>query len=201
MDPGRTAGLIIPGFIASDRTTFELRARWPRRAGGSTAGTLGWNLGAKADTVEHLRARLEAIGGGEPVLLVGWSLGGLFARELARGPGQGAGGGHAGLAVLGRPAPEQRLAAVRADRASSGRPAPIPRIFEAPVACLALWSRKDGIVAVRAARGLDHERDTHVELGCSHMAFAISRRATRQVVREIDNFLKIRPDRQPFLFR
>jgi len=53
-----------------------------------------------------------------------------------------------------------------------------------------LWSRKDGIVAVRAARGLDGERDKEVEVGCRHMAFAISRKATRRVVREIDSFLK-----------
>jgi hypothetical protein len=68
---------------------------------------------------------------------------------------------------------------------------PIPRIFaKPPVPCLAIWSRKDGIVACRAARGLDDERDTAVEMSCSHMAFGISRRATRQVVREIGSFLR-----------
>ena len=56
--------------------------------------------------------------------------------------------------------------------------------------CLALWSRKDGIVAPRAAYGLDGERDEAVEMECAHMAFGVSRRTAQQVVREIDSFLE-----------
>jgi hypothetical protein len=54
---------------------------------------------------------------------------------------------------------------------------------------LALWSRKDGIVAPRAAYGLEGERDKAVEIGCNHMAFAISKDATRRVAEEIGLFL------------
>ena len=184
--------LIIPGFIASDRTTLELR-RALAEAGWRVHGwDMGWNLGARADTVERLRARLDAIGGGAPVLLVGWSLGGVFARELARAVPDKV----RAVVTLGSPFsgdPHQnnvwRLYE-RVARHPVDQP-PIPRIVEKPpVACLALWSRKDGIVAVRAARGLDHERDLEIEIGCNHMAFAISRRATRRVVQEIDSFLK-----------
>ena len=68
---------------------------------------------------------------------------------------------------------------------------PVPRVTEKPpVPHLAIWSRKDGIVAPRAAYGLDDERDEAVELDCSHMAFAVSRKAADRVVREIDRFLK-----------
>ena len=68
---------------------------------------------------------------------------------------------------------------------------PIPRITDKPpVPHLALWSRRDGLIAPRAARGLDHERDKEVELSCHHMAFGVSNRAARDVVREIDTFLK-----------
>jgi len=59
-----------------------------------------------------------------------------------------------------------------------------------PVPTLAIWSKKDGIVAKRAARGLEGERDKQVEIGCSHMAFGVSRKATRRVAREIDLFLR-----------
>jgi hypothetical protein len=52
-----------------------------------------------------------------------------------------------------------------------------------------LWSRKDGLIAPRAARGLDGERDKAVELDCTHMAFGVSRTAAEQVVREIERFL------------
>jgi pimeloyl-ACP methyl ester carboxylesterase len=184
--------LVIPGFIASDRTTLQLRRALAAAGWRVHAWDMGWNMGAKTDTVERLKARLDAIGGGRPVLLVGWSLGGVFARELARA------------------VPDKVQAVVTLGSPFSGDPhqnnvwrlyewiarhpvdqPPIPRICaKPPVACLALWSRKDGIVAVRAARGLDDERDKAVEIGCSHMAFGISRRATRRAVHEIDTFLK-----------
>jgi hypothetical protein len=52
------------------------------------------------------------------------------------------------------------------------------------------WSFLDGIVAPRAAYGLDGERDEAVEIDARHMAFALSRRTADDVVREIDRFLK-----------
>jgi hypothetical protein len=55
---------------------------------------------------------------------------------------------------------------------------------------LAFWSRRDGIIACRAARGLEHERDKAVEMPCTHIAFGVSRRVTRQVAGEIASFLK-----------
>jgi pimeloyl-ACP methyl ester carboxylesterase len=68
---------------------------------------------------------------------------------------------------------------------------PLPRITDKPpVPQLALWSRKDGLIAPRAARGNEGERDKAVELDCTHMAFGVSARAARDVVREIDRFLE-----------
>jgi hypothetical protein len=67
---------------------------------------------------------------------------------------------------------------------------PIPRITDKPpVPTLALWSRRDGLIAPRSARGLEHERDKAVELGCTHMAFGISHKCARLAVREIERFL------------
>ena len=57
-----------------------------------------------------------------------------------------------------------------------------------PVATLALWSRKDGIVSIRCTRGLPGESDRQVEIACSHMGFAVSGRAVRQVVMAIREF-------------
>ena len=153
---------------------------------------MGINWGARADTVEKLKARLDAIGDGEPVLLVGWSLGGLFARELARAVPERV----RAVVTLGSPFsgdPKQnnvwrlyeRVAGHKVDNP------PVPRITDKPpVPCLALWSRRDGLIAPRAARGLDEERDAEAELACTHMAFALSPKAAREVVHEIDNFLK-----------
>jgi len=58
-----------------------------------------------------------------------------------------------------------------------------------PVPTLALWSRKDGIVAPSAARGLAHESDKAVEIDTHHMGFAVYRPALSKVVREIYTFL------------
>ena len=153
---------------------------------------MGINWGARADTVARLKQRLDQVSKSEKVLLVGWSLGGLFARELARA------------------FPEQVLAVVTLGSPFSGDPKqnnvwrvyeriarhkvddpPIPRVtVKPPVPQLALWSRKDGLIAPRSARGLEGERDKAVELDCTHMAFGVSARAARDVVREIETFLE-----------
>ena len=79
---------------------------------------------------------------------------------------------------------------------------PIERRSDKPaVPTLSIWSRADGIVAPAAARGLVEESDKTVELHCTHMAFGVSRRTARQVVREIDSFLKSAADQSQFLFR
>ena len=183
--------LVIPGFVASDRTTIALR-RGLAAAGWRVHGwEMGWNWGVRHDTVKRLAKRLEEIDGDRPVLVVGWSLGGLFAREL------------------GREAPDRVRAVVTLGSPFSGSPKqnnvwrlyewvaghkvdepPIPRVTDKPpVPHLAIWSRSDGIVAPRSARGLEYERDKQVELKCTHMGFGVSTRVTRQVVREVQAFL------------
>lgn len=184
--------LVIPGFLATDRTAMELRRAFAEAGWRTWGWAKGLNRGAKAGTVRDLRERLEALHQGQhPVLLVGWSLGGVFARELAR------------------EVPEQVRAVVTLGAPFSGDPRwnnvwrlyemvarhpvdapPVMRLHDKPpVPTLALWSRRDGIVAPRAAYGLPEERDRAVELGCTHMAFAVSRRHTRRVVAETERFL------------
>jgi pimeloyl-ACP methyl ester carboxylesterase len=184
--------LVIPGFVASDRTTLALR-RGMAAAGWRVHGwDMGWNLGARADTVDRLASRLDEVSTSEPILVVGWSLGGLFARELARA------------------FPERVRAVVTLGSPFSGDPRqnnvwqlyewvakhkvdepPIPRITDKPpVAHLALWSSRDGLIAPRAARGLPDERDKAVEFKCTHMGFGVSIPVVRRVVREIDEFLE-----------
>src|SRR5215203_4189138 len=81
--------LVIPGFLATDRTTMDLRRALARAGWRAHPWLLGLNRGAKANTLELLGERLEALKDRRGALLVGWSLGGLFARELAfRHPGK-----------------------------------------------------------------------------------------------------------------
>ncbi|WP_294119909.1 alpha/beta fold hydrolase [Sphingomonas sp.] len=200
--------LVIPGFLANDRTTMELRRGLARAGWRAHPWLLGKNLGAKIDTMILLESRLQAIydGGAEPVrgtgehghhrrqpvLIVGWSLGGLFARELAcRVP-------HMVRAVvtLGTPFSGNlktntnvREFYERVAGHDVNEP-PFPRIgSKPPVPTLALWSRKDGIVAPAAARGLAHEVDKAVEIDTHHMGFAVYRPALSEVMREIAIFL------------
>ena len=183
--------LVIPGWVASDRTTLALR-RALAAAGWRVHGwELGWNRGARADTVERLQTRLQAVSGGRRVLLVGWSLGGVYARELARAaPDQ-----VAAVVTLGSPFsgdPKQNnvwrfyewIAGHKVDQP------PIPRITDKPpVPQLAFWSRRDGIVAASAARGLDHEIDRAVEIDTYHVGAVLWRPALVLIVKEIEAFL------------
>ena len=144
---------------------------------------LGWNLGARADTIDRLgkRARRDRRGASRSWSSAGASAG-VFARELARArPEQVRAVVTLGSPFSRRPAAEQCLAALRMGRRPQGRRAADPaRHRQAAGADLAIWSRQDGIVAPRAARGLADERDKAVELDCNHMAFGVSRKAARQ---------------------
>jgi hypothetical protein len=76
---------------------------------------------------------------------------------------------------------------------------PFPRsVDKPPVPTLAFWSRKDGIVAPRAARGLTHEVDKSVELDTYHMGFALWRPALSQMVAEVRAFLTQAEGKPPF---
>ena len=183
--------LVIPGFIADDRTTMELRRVLGEAGFRAYPWDCGWNLGARPDTIKRLEARLDAISPDKPVLVVGWSLGGVYARELARAHPDRV----RAVVTLGSPFsgdPHQNnvwrlyewVAGHKVDQP------PIDRITaKPPVPSLAIWSRNDGIISVRAARGLAHESDRSVELDCNHMAFGVSRKAARRVVHEINTFL------------
>jgi hypothetical protein len=184
--------LVIPGWIASDRTTAALRKALSDAGWRVHGWNLGFNRGARLDTVDLLKRRLEEISGGKPVLVVGWSLGGVYARELSRAVPDMV----RAVVTLGSPFsgdPKQNnvwrlyewIAGHKVDRP------PIPRITHKPaVPHLAIWSRRDGIIAPRSARGLDDERDKAVEMRCTHMALGVSRRVGRDVAREIDTFLR-----------
>lgn len=184
--------LVVPGFLCSDHTTFSLRRELARQGFRVHGWKNGWNLGAKPETLDILRRRIEGLGHDRPIVIIGWSLGGLFAREFARY--------HAdqvkAVVTLGSPFsgdPRQNNVWRLYERVAkhSVDSPPIPRITDKPpVPHLAIWSRRDGLIAPRSARGLEHERDEEAELHCHHMAFGISPAAAKDVVRELKVFLK-----------
>ncbi|MDQ3246131.1 MAG: alpha/beta fold hydrolase [Pseudomonadota bacterium] len=184
--------MVIPGFIASDRTTMELRRALAEGGFRVHPWRQGWNLGARPDTLDRLRRAVDQCGCDQPLLLVGWSLGGLYARELARAEPERV----RAVVTLGSPVcgDLRQLTNVwklyeRVAKHPVDDP-PIPTLEEKPpVPTLALWSPRDGIVAAPSARGTEDSHDRAVEMRCSHMGFAVSRYGTRAAVREIRRFV------------
>src|SRR5690348_14574508 len=184
--------MVIPGFIANDRTTTELRRALAEAGFRVHPWRHGMNLGARADTLEQLKRAVELCGHDEPILLVGWSLGGLFARELARIQPERV----RAVVTLGSPVwgDRRRFTNVwRLYEFVAGHPVDRPPIPDSPekppVPTLAIWSRRDGIVAGASARGTEETRDQAVEISSTHMGFAVSKRGTRAAVAEILRFL------------
>ena len=188
---GGPPALVIPGFIATDRTTMELRRALAEAGFRVHPWRQGWNKGATHDLMERLSHSLDLVGDDRPVLLVGWSLGGVFARELARAmPAR-----VRAVATLGSPfSGDPRLNNVwKLYERVAGHPVDRPPVAysaaKPPVPTLAIWSRRDGIIAAEAARGQPDQSDKAVEVSSSHMGFGVSRRGTRAAVREIVRFL------------
>jgi len=186
--------LVIPGFLATDRTTMDLRRALARAGWRSHPWMLGMNGGAKPNTMDLLQQRLDAIyqDAKQPVLIVGWSLGGMFARQLAcRSPDK-----VRAVVTLGSPF-SGNLKTNNNVRGFyewfAGHDVNVPPFenltHKPPVPTLALWSRKDGIVAPAAARGKAHEVDKAVELDAGHTELVASRPVLSRIVAEIRTFL------------
>jgi pimeloyl-ACP methyl ester carboxylesterase len=184
--------LVIPGFLAGDRTTMDLRRALGRFGWRVHPWLLGVNLGAKPNTMDLLCERLDALEDPRKVLLVGWSLGGMFARELAhRCPER-----VRAVASLGSPFSGDLKTNTNVREFYewvAGHDVYAPP-FEAhegkpPVPTISFWSRKDGIVAPQAARGLEHEVDRSVEVDTHHMGLALWRPALSRIAMEIESFL------------
>ena len=194
--------LVIPGFLASDRTTMDLRRALARAGWRAHPWLLGMNLGAKPDTMALLEARLDQLADPRKVLVVGWSLGGMFARQLAhRCPEK-----IRAVVTLGSPFSGNlktntnvRELYERIAGHDVNQPPFETRGEKPPVPTLALWSRSDGIVAPSAARGQAHEVDKAVEVDSYHTGFAIHRPVMSRVIAEIRTFLTEVEGRAPEL--
>ena len=186
--------LVIPGFLATDRTTMEIRRALARAGWRAHPWLLGVNTGAKANTMDLLQQRLDTLfaEAGQKVLIVGWSLGGMFARQVAcRVPDK-----VRAVVTLGSPFSGNLKTNTNVRgfyEWIAGHDVNVPPFenfgHKPPVPTLAIWSRKDGIVAPSAARGKAHEVDKAVELDAGHMEFVVSRPALSRIVQEIATFL------------
>ena len=150
--------MVIPGFVANDRTTLGLQ----RALAAAGYRVTGWGHGAQQGRHSPTRSSgspsgSRRFGKGGKVILVGWSLGGVFAREVAKLRPDLV----EKVVTLGSPfSGDPRNNNVwRLYEWVAGHPVDEPPIEtdlaeKPPVPTLALWSRRDGIVSIRSARGL-----------------------------------------------
>jgi pimeloyl-ACP methyl ester carboxylesterase len=165
--------LVLPGFLADDRSTRPLRWFLRRLDYRVSGWRIGRNLGPTDRVIEGVLQRFETLtADGAPMSLVGWSLGGIYARELARRFPQTV----RQVITLGSPigltTPRASSAASAYSllspffgdqgRADADLTAPIP------VPSTAIYSRADGIVDWRASRQLDGPHAESIEVSGSH---------------------------------
>lgn len=169
--------MVLPGYLTGDISSLRLRrsliaANWRAYGWG-----LGQNLGARIDILDRLGERIDSIArrNGQPVTLVGWSLGGVFAREVAKVIPENV----ALVVTLGSPFSGDphannawRVYEFFNDHPVDAPPLDVRLAEKPPVPTVAVWSRKDGIVAPSAARGRPGETDRHVEVNCRHLTLA-----------------------------
>jgi pimeloyl-ACP methyl ester carboxylesterase len=184
--------MVIPGFLATDRTTLGLQRALADAGYRVTGWGMGLNRGVTEDIVDRIGERVEHFGAGEKVILVGWSLGGIYARVVAQERPELV----EKVVTLGSPFSGDRRRNNNVWRLYewvAGHPVNSPPIdkdpaVKPPLPTLAIWSRKDGIVSVAGARGTREERDAERELECSHMGFAVSARAYPRIVEAVRGF-------------
>lgn len=179
--------LVIPGFLASDGSTRPLRQAL-RQAGFKAHGWgRGRNFGLRADVFETIDRRLDDLEArhGGPTAIVGWSLGGLIAREYAKyAPGR-----VAKVVTLGSPFSGDirannvwKLYELIARHKVDAPPIECALAEKPPVETVAIWSRRDGVVAAACARGEADESDRRIEVGCGHIEYTFLPEAHAAVI-------------------
>jgi pimeloyl-ACP methyl ester carboxylesterase len=122
---------------------------------------------------------------------VGWSLGGLYAREVAKlRPDLVERVVTLGSPFSGDPRANNawRLYELVSGHAVDNPPLDVDIQAKPPVPTLAIWSRRDGVVAPACACGTEGQSDLQIELDCSHMGFGVSGKAYPKIVAAMRQF-------------
>lgn len=186
--------LVLPGILSSDRATALLRRTLNAAGYRAHASEMGFVTGITCEAMARLETRLAALvkAEGRKLVLLGWSLGGICARVLAqRHPDK-----VALVMTLGTPFSGDRRAnnawrlyEALNDHKVDAPPMPDDPSIKPPVPTIALWSRKDGVIAPASAKGLPHERDAEVEVRFRHFALASSRPSIARIAAELGSAL------------
>ena len=163
--------LVLPGWLASDRSTQALRWFLRDRGYHAHGWRLGRNHGPSSQIVSGLAERLATLRArhGRTVSLVGWSLGGIYARELARRRPDDV----RQVITLASPFRDPDATSALITRLAGARPSRSPDLLERlrsplPVPTTAIYTRTDGIVAWQSCVEPRGPRSESVEVGTSH---------------------------------
>ena len=190
--PAPRTVLLVPGFGASERSMALIRGHL-RRLGHRVHD---WGLGRNTGDVPRLRDALEARArgladaAGEPVVAVGWSLGGYLAREAARDRPDC----FRRIITLGSPViggPKFTAAASwyrdrgfdvdAIERKVAGR-----YVNPLCVPVVAIYSKRDGVVAWQACLDRWSPDVRHVEVSETHVGLGLSPRSIGIIDSEVD---------------
>lgn len=170
--------MVLPGLIASDNSTWPLRAFLERCGYSVYPWTLGMNRGPVGDVVRRLTDRVRDIEGrhGRKMSLIGWSLGGAMAHALGLAMPERI----RSVITLGSPLRGHPKAtnAWRVFEAVSGMKADDPRLHgllraEPKVPTTAILSRTDGVVNWRISTLPKTRRSESIEVQASHLGLGV----------------------------
>lgn len=172
--------IVLPGFLADDRSTVGLRRAMGRRNLHAVGWGLGTDVGPSEEIVDGVPRLIEKLAAehGTTVSLVGWSLGGILAREFTRM--------RPGLVrdVITLGSPYQLRVSDAPDLTSVGRIFHglrglhvtdldhLPRESDRPpLPCpsTSIYSRTDGVVPWQACISPAGPRAENIEVACSHL--------------------------------
>ncbi len=195
--------LVLPGFLASSKSTSPLRKYLADLGYRSHRWKLGYNMGYSTELHDGMRRRVVDLVEryGENISLVGWSLGGVFARELAREmPGIVRQVITMGSPFRGHPSSSNahRIFDLISEHSYGEIPSSFLEHMEVPppVPTTALYTRGDGIVAWQSTVELSDRADVeNIHVGGAHLGLGFN---PRVLVALADRLAQAEGDWQPF---
>lgn len=182
--------LVLPGFLASDRSTAPLRQSLSAIGHHVQGWGLGRNLGLRTGRFEAMEAAFltAADRAAGPLVLIGWSLGGLYAVALAARHAARV----AHVFTLGSPVSGNLTAnhAWRGYQRIAGHPISAPPVdwrpgVLPPVPFTAVQALGDGVIHPLATRAPDGPMAENVAVHGSHVGLAWNAQVVRLIAERL----------------
>lgn len=173
--------LVLPGFLASDRSTKPMRDLLNSLGYSAHGWDMGRNIRIDNARESAMNALLDRLHGesGRKVSIIGWSLGGVFAREIAKNAPDKV----RQVISLGSPISNDRghTSARRLfERLNGPEPEPLQQgrfrnLDEAPpVPTTSILTKSDGIVAWRGSVQKPGPQTDNIEVVASHCGLGVN---------------------------